>query len=76
MRDEHYLYRANVLGTQALLKVMTAAGVRQLVYASCDVPRGLLAMGLRLYVMHSSCCSVREFKAERMWPTRGPSPGG
>lgn len=34
VRDEHYLYRANVLGTQALLKAMTAAGVRQLVYAS------------------------------------------
>lgn len=34
VRDEHYLYRANVLGTQALLKAMTAAGVRRLVYAS------------------------------------------
>ena len=34
VRDEDYLYRANVVGTQALLKAMTAAGVRQLVYAS------------------------------------------
>ncbi|MGE2717907.1 NAD-dependent epimerase/dehydratase family protein [Mycolicibacterium litorale] len=34
VRDEHYLYRANVLGTQAVLEAMTAAGVTQLVYAS------------------------------------------
>ncbi|WP_197377163.1 NAD-dependent epimerase/dehydratase family protein [Mycolicibacterium baixiangningiae] len=34
VRDENYLYRANVVGTQALLTAMTTAGVRQLVYAS------------------------------------------
>ncbi|MDO3634229.1 NAD-dependent epimerase/dehydratase family protein [Mycolicibacterium arseniciresistens] len=34
VRDTDYLYRANVLGTQALLSAMTAAGIRQLVYAS------------------------------------------
>ncbi|KUI25224.1 NAD-dependent epimerase/dehydratase family protein [Mycobacterium sp. GA-2829] len=34
VRDEDHLYRANVVGAQALLKAMTAAGVRQLVYAS------------------------------------------
>lgn len=34
VRDEDYLYRANVLGTRAVLKAMTTAGVRQLVYAS------------------------------------------
>ncbi|WP_231737535.1 NAD-dependent epimerase/dehydratase family protein [Mycobacterium sp. IS-1742] len=34
VRDEDYLYRANVRGTQALLDAMTAAGVGQLVYAS------------------------------------------
>ncbi|MCV7420296.1 NAD-dependent epimerase/dehydratase family protein [Mycobacterium yunnanensis] len=32
--DEAYLYRANVLGTQAVLDAMLAAGIRQLVYAS------------------------------------------
>ncbi|TFV56125.1 NAD-dependent epimerase/dehydratase family protein [Mycobacterium sp. PS03-16] len=32
--DEDYLYRANVLGTQALLDAMVAAGVGHLVYAS------------------------------------------
>lgn len=34
VRDDDYLYRANVLGTQAVLKAMTAAGVQQLIYAS------------------------------------------
>jgi UDP-glucose 4-epimerase len=34
VRDTDYLHRANVLGTQAVLKAMTAAGVPQLVYAS------------------------------------------
>ncbi|MGA5463709.1 NAD-dependent epimerase/dehydratase family protein [Mycobacterium sp. NPDC050041] len=34
LRDTDYLYRANVIGTQSLLSAMTAAGVRQLVYAS------------------------------------------
>jgi nucleoside-diphosphate-sugar epimerase len=34
VRDTDYLYRANVLGTQALLTAMSAAGIRQLVYAS------------------------------------------
>lgn len=34
VRDEDYLYRANVLGTQAVLEAMHAAGVEQLVYAS------------------------------------------
>ncbi|BCI51216.1 NAD-dependent epimerase [Mycolicibacterium litorale] len=34
VRDEDYLYRANVIGTQAVLHAMTTAGVRQLVYAS------------------------------------------
>ncbi|MDA2892609.1 NAD-dependent epimerase/dehydratase family protein [Mycolicibacterium sp. BiH015] len=32
--DEEYLYRANVLGTQAVLDAMTEAGVGHLVYAS------------------------------------------
>lgn len=34
VRDADYLYRANVLGTQAVLAAMTSARVRQLVYAS------------------------------------------
>jgi UDP-glucose 4-epimerase len=34
VRDEDYLYRANVLGTQAVLNAMTSAGVHQLIYAS------------------------------------------
>ena len=34
VRDEDYPYRANVLGTQAVLRAMTTAGVQQLVYAS------------------------------------------
>lgn len=34
VRDHHYLYRANVVGTQALLQAMTSVGVGQLVYAS------------------------------------------
>jgi UDP-glucose 4-epimerase len=34
VRDEDYLYRANVLGTQAVLDAMASAGVPQLVYAS------------------------------------------
>jgi len=34
VRDHAYLYRANVLGTQAVLDAMVAAGVRQMVYAS------------------------------------------
>lgn len=34
VRDEDYLYRVNVVGTQALLDAMAAAGVPQLVYAS------------------------------------------
>ena len=32
--DEDYLYRANVLGAQAVLTAMVAAGIEQLVYAS------------------------------------------
>ncbi len=32
--DREYLYRANVAGTRAVLDAMTAAGVRQLIYAS------------------------------------------
>jgi UDP-glucose 4-epimerase len=32
--DEDYLYRVNVLGTHAVLKAMSAAGVQQLIYAS------------------------------------------
>ena len=32
--DEDYLYRANVMGTRAVLEAMTAAGITQLVYAS------------------------------------------
>lgn len=34
VRDTDYLRRANVLGTQAVLTAMTAAGIQQLVYAS------------------------------------------
>nr|WP_235892362.1 NAD-dependent epimerase/dehydratase family protein [Mycolicibacterium hodleri] len=34
LRDEDYLYRANVLGTRAVLNAMTDAGIKQLVYAS------------------------------------------
>lgn len=34
VRDEDYLYRANVLGTQAVLNAMTLAGIQQLIYAS------------------------------------------
>lgn len=34
VRDDDYLYRANVLGTQAVLTAMTTAGITQLVYAS------------------------------------------
>ena len=34
VRDDDYLYRANVRGSQAVLSAMTAAGVGQLVYAS------------------------------------------
>ncbi|MET0705045.1 MAG: NAD-dependent epimerase/dehydratase family protein [Mycobacterium sp.] len=34
VRDEDYLYQANVLGTQAVLRAMELAGVHQLVYAS------------------------------------------
>ncbi len=34
VRDEDYLYRANVLGTQAVLDAMALAGTPQLVYAS------------------------------------------
>ncbi len=34
VRDEDYLYQANVLGSQAVLDAMAAAGVQQLVYAS------------------------------------------
>jgi UDP-glucose 4-epimerase len=34
VRDREYLYRANVLGTQAVLDAMTAVGISQLVYAS------------------------------------------
>ena len=34
VRDADYLYRANVLGTQAILAAMTTAGVQRLVYAS------------------------------------------
>ena len=34
VRDADYLYRANVLGSQAVLAAMTSAGVQRLVYAS------------------------------------------
>ncbi|WP_422746984.1 NAD-dependent epimerase/dehydratase family protein [Mycobacterium sp. WMMD1722] len=34
VRDQEYLYRANVVGTQAVLTAMVAAGARKLVYAS------------------------------------------
>jgi UDP-glucose 4-epimerase len=34
VRDEEYLYRANVLGTQAVLNAVASAGVQQIVYAS------------------------------------------
>lgn len=34
VRDDDYLYRANVLGTQAVLAAMTSAGIDQLIYAS------------------------------------------
>jgi nucleoside-diphosphate-sugar epimerase len=34
VRDERYLYQANVLGTQAVLDAMASAGVQQLIYAS------------------------------------------
>lgn len=34
VRDEEYLYRANVVGSQAVFDAMAAAGVKQLVYAS------------------------------------------
>jgi nucleoside-diphosphate-sugar epimerase len=34
VRDEDYLYRANVVGSQAVLRAMATAGVKQLVYAS------------------------------------------
>lgn len=34
VRDEEYLYRANVLGTQAVLKAMATAHIQQLIYAS------------------------------------------
>lgn len=34
VRDEGSLYRANVIGTQAVLSAMAAAGARQLIYAS------------------------------------------
>ncbi|MFC7674460.1 NAD-dependent epimerase/dehydratase family protein [Mycolicibacterium sp. GCM10028919] len=34
VRDEDYLYRANVTGSQAVLDAIDAAGVKQLVYAS------------------------------------------
>ena len=33
-RDAEYLYRANVLGSEAVLRAMDAAGITQLVYAS------------------------------------------
>lgn len=34
VHDNDYLYRANVLGTQAVLRAMTDAGIEHLVYAS------------------------------------------
>jgi UDP-glucose 4-epimerase len=34
LRDERYLYRANVAGTQAVLRAMASAGIQQLIYAS------------------------------------------
>ena len=42
--DEDYLYRANVLGSQAVLDAMATAGVPQLVYASS---LGIYAAGAR-----------------------------
>lgn len=54
--DEEYLYRANVLGTEAVLAAMANAGVRQLVYAS----------SLGIYAPNSSALPVTE-----SWPTTG-----
>jgi nucleoside-diphosphate-sugar epimerase len=44
VRDEGYLYRVNVAGTQAVLNAMAAADVRQLIYASS---LGVYAPGAR-----------------------------
>lgn len=53
--DEDYLYRANVLGTQAVLDAMVTAGVRHMVYASS---LGIYAPGIGEPVPES-------------WPTTG-----
>lgn len=53
--DEDYLYRANVLGTQAVLDAMVTAGVRHMVYASS---LGIYAPGIGQPVPES-------------WPTTG-----
>ena len=55
VRDENYLYQANVVGTQAVLAAMSTAGVHQLVYASS---LGIYAPG--------SAAPVSE-----AWPTTG-----
>ena len=53
--DEDHLYRANVLGTQAVLDAMVTAGVRHMVYASS---LGIYAPGIGQPVPES-------------WPTTG-----
>lgn len=56
--DEDYLYRANVVGTQAVLDAMVATGVGHLVYAS----------SLGIYAPSGSAVPVPE-----MWSTSGQS---
>ncbi|AFM15175.1 nucleoside-diphosphate-sugar epimerase [Mycolicibacterium chubuense NBB4] len=56
--DEEYLYRANVLGTQAVLEAMRLAGVSHLVYAS----------SLGVYAPSRSATPVSE-----TWPASGQS---
>lgn len=58
VRDENYLYRANVLGTKAVLRAMAEADVRHLVYAS----------SLGIYAPGESPEPVAED-----WPTTGQS---
>lgn len=55
--DEDYLYRANVVGTQAVLDAMVTAGVRHMVYASS---LGIYAPGIGEPVKET-------------WPTTGQS---
>jgi len=56
--DEDYLYRVNVVGTQAVLQAMSATGVPTLVYAS----------SLGIYAPSDSAAPVAE-----SWPTTGQS---